>query len=139
MQQFSSIGALRQSVTEYLEQEVLEELHEEYGEVCSRTGISLADALRRIYAKTRQQFIILIDEWDCVMRERQESETLQRQYLDFLRNLSKRSALCSACLCDGHSASQKVRTAFCAEVCSGNTQWLTRVFLRSTRVLQREK
>ena len=88
MQQFL-IGALRQSVTEYLEQEVLEELHEEYGEVCSRTGISLADALRRIYAKTRQQFIILIDEWDCVMRERQESETLQRQYLDFLRNLLK--------------------------------------------------
>lgn len=33
--------------------------------------------------------IFLIDEWDCVMRERQEDEALQRQYLDFLRNLLK--------------------------------------------------
>lgn len=31
----------------------------------------------------------MIDEWDCVMRERQESEALQKQYLDFLRNLLK--------------------------------------------------
>ena len=31
----------------------------------------------------------LIDEWDCVMREKRESETEQREYLDFLRNLLK--------------------------------------------------
>ena len=36
-----------------------------------------------------RQFIFLIDEWDCVMRERQESEEMQKQYLDFLRNLLK--------------------------------------------------
>ena len=35
------------------------------------------------------RFIFLIDEWDCVMRERQESEALQKQYLDFLRDLLK--------------------------------------------------
>ena len=45
--------------------------------------------LERIYVKTKKKFIFLIDEWDCVMRERQESETLQKQYLDFLRNLLK--------------------------------------------------
>lgn len=39
--------------------------------------------------KTDKQFIFLIDEWDCVMRERQEAEDLQKQYLDFLRNLLK--------------------------------------------------
>lgn len=33
--------------------------------------------------------MFLIDEWDCVMRERQEAEDLQKQYLDFLRNLLK--------------------------------------------------
>lgn len=88
MQQFL-IGAAEKDVTAYLEREVLEELCGEYGEVCSQTGTGLADALRRIYAKTGQQFIFLIDEWDCVMRERQESETLQKQYLDFLRNLLK--------------------------------------------------
>ncbi|MCM1262160.1 MAG: ATP-binding protein [Butyrivibrio sp.] len=76
-------------VTEYLEQEVLEELNEEYGRILQGRNIGLAAALRKIYAKTDKQFIFLIDEWDCVMRERQESEELQRQYLDFLRNLLK--------------------------------------------------
>ncbi|MDE6516276.1 MAG: AAA family ATPase, partial [Acetatifactor sp.] len=88
MQQFL-IGAKKQEVTEYLEQEVLEELLEEYGNYVKRTDIGLADALRKIYAKTGKKFIFLFDEWDCVMRERQESENLQKQYLDFLRNLLK--------------------------------------------------
>lgn len=88
MQQFL-IGAQKQDVMGYLEQEVLEELLDEYGTVLKTTDIMLADALRKIYAKTDKQFIFLIDEWDCVMRERQESEDMQKQYLDFLRNLLK--------------------------------------------------
>lgn len=88
MQQFL-IGAKGQDVTKYLEQEVLEELLEEYGTFTKRPDIGLADALRKIYAKTGKKFVFLIDEWDCVMRERQESEDLQKQYLDFLRNLLK--------------------------------------------------
>ena len=76
-------------MTEYLEQEVLEELREEYGEFLKNRDLGLAAALRRLYAKTERQFIFLIDEWDCVMRERQESEPMQKQYLDFLRNLLK--------------------------------------------------
>ena len=88
MQQFL-IGAKNQDVTEYLEQEVLDELLEEYGTLVKRPNIGLANALKKIYAKTDKKFIFLIDEWDCVMRERQDSEELQKQYLDFLRNLLK--------------------------------------------------
>lgn len=88
MQQFL-IEAPVGEVTDYLEQEVLEELHEKYGEILKKPIIRIADALRRIYAKTRKKFIFLIDEWDCVMRERQEEEKQQKQYLDFLRNLLK--------------------------------------------------
>lgn len=88
MQQFL-IEAEAGKVTEYLEQEVLEELQEEYGEILTGQVRGLAAALRKIYARTDRQFIFLVDEWDCVMRERQESEELQKQYLDFLRNLLK--------------------------------------------------
>lgn len=83
------IGVDNQQVTDYLEQEVLEELVEDYGEILKNPNISLADALKKIYARTDKQFIFLIDEWDCVMRERQESEQMQKQYLDFLRKLLK--------------------------------------------------
>lgn len=88
MQQFL-IESERQKVTEYLEHEVLEELREEYGELFKSQETRLAAALRRIYVKKKKKFIFLIDEWDCVMRERRESESLQKQYLDFLRNLLK--------------------------------------------------
>ncbi len=88
MQQFL-IEAEHGKVTEYLEQEVTEELAEEYEELFKGRSLKLALALRKIYAATDRQFIFLVDEWDCVMRERQDSEELQKQYLDFLRNLLK--------------------------------------------------
>lgn len=88
IQQFL-IEAKKCGIIEYLEQEVLDELREEYGEFLKKKDMGLAAALRRIYAKTKKKFIFLIDEWDCVMRERKESEELQKQYLDFLRNLLK--------------------------------------------------
>ena len=88
MQQFL-IRAKDQEVTEYLERVVIEEIREEYGDLFSEQITGIAEAFEKIYAKTEKQFIFLIDEWDCVMRERQESEDLQKQYLDFLRNLLK--------------------------------------------------
>ena len=88
MQQFL-IEAVSGKVTEYLEQEMLEELNEEYAGILRGRQMGLAAALRKIYVKTDKQFIFLIDEWDCVMRERQESEAVQKEYLDFLRNLLK--------------------------------------------------
>lgn len=88
MQQFF-IRAQGQDPTRYLEQAVMEELREEYGELLPERTTVLAEALERIYAKTDKQFIFLIDEWDCVMRERKEAEDLQRHYLDFLRDLLK--------------------------------------------------
>lgn len=88
MQQFL-IRAKGREMTEYLEEAVVEELRESYGYFLHSQGLGLAEALEKIYAKTGRQFIFLIDEWDCVMRERQESEDLQKQYLDFLRNLLK--------------------------------------------------
>lgn len=88
MQQFL-IEAAQGKVTQYLEQEVCKELWREYAEIIESQDMRLAVALRQVYASTGKQFIFLIDEWDCVMRERQESEELQKQYLDFLRNLLK--------------------------------------------------
>lgn len=88
MQQFL-LESKMQPLTDYLEQEVLEELSEVYGNYLKQQDTGLASALRRIYVKTKKKFIFLIDEWDCVMRERPESEKLQKEYLDFLRNLLK--------------------------------------------------
>ncbi len=91
MQQFW-IRAKGRSVTEYLEKQVIDEIRELYGDLFSEQETILAAVLERIYVKKKKKFIFLIDEWDCVMRERQESESMQKQYLDFLRNLLKDQA-----------------------------------------------
>ena len=83
------IEAKNQSLTEYLEWAVIKDLRESYGGLFSENVTVLANALRNIFAKTDRRFIFLIDEWDSVMRERQEAEELQKQYLNFLRNLLK--------------------------------------------------
>ena len=88
MQRFLS-RAKSQKVTDYLEQVVIAEIREVYGELFSEQETDLATVLEQIFAKTDREFIFLIDEWDCVMREKQESEELQKSYLDFLRNLLK--------------------------------------------------
>ena len=88
MQQFL-IRSKGQGVIEYLERTVIAEIRKEYGELFSERELRLAAVLEQIYAETDKQFIFLIDEWDCVMRERQEQEALQREYLDFLRDLLK--------------------------------------------------
>lgn len=87
MQQF--LIRAKQDMTLYLERRVLEDFKEAYGNLLPENTTILAEALERIHTKTRKQFIFLIDEWDCVMREMQESEEMQKQYLDFLRNLLK--------------------------------------------------
>ncbi|MDE6203398.1 MAG: ATP-binding protein, partial [Lachnospiraceae bacterium] len=81
--------ARNQEVTEYLEQVVIAEIRRVYGGLFSEHETDLAVVLENIYVETDRQFVFLIDEWDCVMREKQEEEKLQKHYLDFLRNLLK--------------------------------------------------
>lgn len=88
MQQFL-IETVNGKGTEYLEQVVTADIHKVYGDLFSEQETILANVLEQIYVGTGREFIFLVDEWDCVMRERQESETMQKQYLDFLRNLLK--------------------------------------------------
>ncbi len=88
MQQFL-IRAKKQDVTEYLERVVIADIRKVYGELFAEEETILAAVLEQIYSETKRKFIFLVDEWDCVMRERQESEELQKQYLDFLRDLLK--------------------------------------------------
>lgn len=88
MQQFLS-EAEPGKLTEYLEKAVIAEIRRVYGELFQEQETILASVLRQIYVETERQFIFLIDEWDCVMRERPKDDGLQRSYLDFLRNLLK--------------------------------------------------
>lgn len=69
---------------------------------------NLHAVLRKTYAKTKKKFIFLIDEWNCVMREWQESDAVRKQYLDFFEESFERPALRYARIYDGDLTSEKI-------------------------------
>ena len=52
----------------------------------------LSEYLDEIYAETGEMFVIIIDEWDCLLREQKYNVDSQKIYLDFLRDLLKDKA-----------------------------------------------
>ncbi|MBQ9002512.1 MAG: AAA family ATPase [Eggerthellaceae bacterium] len=72
-----------------LERRVRREVMAAYPDVCAYDDDILADTLAQAYLATGIPFVILVDEWDCVMRVMQGDERSQRRYLDWLRNLLK--------------------------------------------------
>ena len=89
IQQFLSEAGDSMHVLDYLQKMVLAELYREYGQYILPEVNNLSAALAQIYNATEKEFIFIIDEWDCIFREKQKDTTLQVQYLDFLRNLLK--------------------------------------------------
>ena len=79
----------------YLQEEVIEELREVFPEKISEQVKNLGVALDKLYSKTREGFIFIIDEWDCILRDKQYSDHDQKKYLDFIRNLLKDKAYVS--------------------------------------------
>lgn len=49
----------------------------------------LAQSMQDAYEVSGCPFVVIIDEWDCVLREYKKDQEAQRFYLDFLRDLLK--------------------------------------------------
>lgn len=49
----------------------------------------LVSVLEEIYSQKKSKFIFIIDEWDCVFRVGQETNSSYKLYLDFLRDMLK--------------------------------------------------
>ena len=74
---------------ELLQKRVLKELCRNFQEVDFFDADDLMFSMEDIYHQTGQQFVIVIDEWDCIFREFKEDTDGQRLYLDFLRDWLK--------------------------------------------------
>ncbi|MGN0483069.1 MAG: AAA family ATPase [Lachnospiraceae bacterium] len=95
MQDFLSMTGSVEGMIAYLQEEVIEELREVYPEKIPENVRFLSVALNKIYSKTQETFIFIIDEWDCILRERAYTAEDQKIYLDFIRNLLKDKAYVS--------------------------------------------
>ena len=88
MQSFLSNTHNIDKMIQLLTMRILNELKQEYSVTFfDETNLSLS--LEDIYVSTKDQFIFIIDEWDCIFREYAQTQESQKQYLDFLINLLK--------------------------------------------------
>lgn len=72
-----------------IQEKVIKELQEQFGDHFLADEYGLQGVLKQIYADTGEGFIFIIDEWDCVFRIAQDRKDIQKNYLDFLRGLFK--------------------------------------------------
>ena len=76
-------------VVSFITKSVLDELKEIYPGTLPTEFVKLPDALSRVKEKTGQKFIIIIDEWDVLIRDGEVSEIIQDGYINFLRRMFK--------------------------------------------------
>ena len=78
-----------EEMLQYIQKEILTELIDKYADKFPEDEKILSAALEKLYNKQKESFIFIIDEWDCVFRNKQVSNEEQTKYLDFLRDLLK--------------------------------------------------
>ena len=73
----------------FISRNILKELREIYGSVISADTNMVADALADINTATGNKFVIIIDEWDVLIRDEVTNNAVQEEYINFLRGLFK--------------------------------------------------
>lgn len=76
-------------VVDYINEGILQELREAYGQIIPDTVRTAYGAMSYIKAATGNKFVVIIDEWDVLIRDEAQNHTLQEAYIDFLRGMFK--------------------------------------------------
>lgn len=76
-------------VVSFITKSVLDELRGIYPDALPQEVVTLPDALSRVKERTGQKFVVIIDEWDVIIRDGAIIENIQDEYLNFLRGMFK--------------------------------------------------
>ena len=81
------------NIISYIMQNIIEELKQYYLNEINEQVVSLPEALSCIYMLTGKKFIVIIDEWDVLIRDNSADDKIQEEYINFLRAMFKGSEL----------------------------------------------
>ena len=73
----------------FISKNILKELREIYGNVIADDVEMVADALAIISEALGNKFVVIIDEWDVLIRDEATNKIVQEEYINFLRGLFK--------------------------------------------------
>lgn len=78
-----------ENTVSYINRNVIKELEDLYPEIEFTDVQHLYGALSKINAALKRKFIIIIDEWDVLVRDEATNTAVQEEYINFLRGLFK--------------------------------------------------
>ena len=76
-------------IVSYISEKTISELKEYYPHILPEEIRSLPEALSRINAASGTKFIVIIDEWDVLIRDEAADLKTQEEYINFLRAMFK--------------------------------------------------
>lgn len=78
-----------ENIVSYISEKTISELRTYYPDVLPADTVSLPEALSKINAVTQKKFIVIIDEWDVLVRDEATNQKIQDEYIGFLRGMFK--------------------------------------------------
>ena len=78
-----------ENVVSFISEKTISELDTYYPNILAEKTISLPDALSQINTAVGKKFIIIIDEWDVLIRDESANAKVQEDYINFLRGMFK--------------------------------------------------
>lgn len=83
------------SLIDFITEKVCSEFFEQFPQIKFDKIKSIADYIQNVYKQTKEKFVIIIDEYDVLVRENAEKEVFN-SYLSFLNSIFKNGELKSA-------------------------------------------
>lgn len=74
---------------DYINEGILEELTKKYKDIIPASAKTAYGAMSYINAATGNKFIVIIDEWDILIRDEANNQKVQEKYINFLRGMFK--------------------------------------------------
>jgi hypothetical protein len=79
-------------IVSYINIEVINQMKTYFPDLIDNDDDSLPEVLERINCEIGEQFIVIIDEWDCIFRTEKDDTKLQENFMSFLSAMFKGAA-----------------------------------------------
>ncbi|MGN0061003.1 MAG: AAA family ATPase [Alloprevotella sp.] len=91
MTDFTTKYRRERDIVKRMQNRVINDVLAEFPQISKQDDDDLMDILYRVYQSTGERFVMIIDEWDAILREMGTDEDITTAYVDLLRRLFKGS------------------------------------------------
>ena len=78
-----------EKVVAFVNEQIVEEMRTEYPDIDFPEGTNIARAMSIVNGATGHKFVVIIDEWDVLIRDELKKTAVQEEYINFLRGMFK--------------------------------------------------